>query len=476
MPKLILIFSDGTGQIGGMRPDQRLSNIYKMYRAMRPGPASPIKWSKQVSFYDAGLGAGETGGLTFKRARNFFAATVGSGIDENIIDCYEAILSAYEPGDKVCVFGFSRGAYTARCVTNVMNLCGVPCRMPDGSPIPKYGPELREIAEHAVRYVYNHGAAKRRDLYEEEREEKARRFRVKYSCEDEDGKPQGNVQPTFVGVFDTVAALGSRKIQWVVFTVLSIIGGLCAWSYIEDWAWWLQIPLTITTGVIFYWLFVVLRSQFKYIKKEGSPRPKWWNPATWKSIENWHWAAWNLKHYDRYLDRDVRFARHAISIDEMRKSFPRVGWGKQEDFTANATLKPAWMKQVWFPGNHSDVGGSYPEEESRLSDIALKWMIDELKEAVPEIQIRNDLLVVSPDPLGLQHDEITRVSNIWPSFVPVGLRKNLTWKKEMRQNAGAALHPSVLKRMKASAVPQMGTVKPYRPEALKSHPKCIKFY
>lgn len=39
--KLILIFPDGTGQVGGLRPDQRLSNVYKMYRAMRPDPDSP---------------------------------------------------------------------------------------------------------------------------------------------------------------------------------------------------------------------------------------------------------------------------------------------------------------------------------------------------------------------------------------------------------------------------------------------------
>ncbi|GAA4134017.1 hypothetical protein GCM10023067_55850 [Aminobacter aganoensis] len=42
LAKLILIFSDGTGQVGGLRPDQRLSNVYKLYRAMRPGPDSSI--------------------------------------------------------------------------------------------------------------------------------------------------------------------------------------------------------------------------------------------------------------------------------------------------------------------------------------------------------------------------------------------------------------------------------------------------
>src|SRR3546814_9509299 len=52
--KNIVIFADGTGQIGGLRPDQRLSNVYKMYRAMRPGPSSPISYRAQVTYYDPG--------------------------------------------------------------------------------------------------------------------------------------------------------------------------------------------------------------------------------------------------------------------------------------------------------------------------------------------------------------------------------------------------------------------------------------
>lgn len=71
-----------------------------MYRAMRPGPSSPINPKGQVCFYDAGLGAGEVGGLTLQRIRNILSAAVGTGIDENVIDCYEKIISYYEPGDR----------------------------------------------------------------------------------------------------------------------------------------------------------------------------------------------------------------------------------------------------------------------------------------------------------------------------------------------------------------------------------------
>ena len=56
MAKNIVVFSDGTGQDGGARPEQRISNIYKMYRISRDHADTTIDPSQQVVFYDAGLG------------------------------------------------------------------------------------------------------------------------------------------------------------------------------------------------------------------------------------------------------------------------------------------------------------------------------------------------------------------------------------------------------------------------------------
>jgi uncharacterized protein (DUF2235 family) len=63
MPKNILIFSDGTGQAGGLTPDQNISNIYKLYRATRCGPENNIDPSRQLTFYDPGLGSQPVVGL-----------------------------------------------------------------------------------------------------------------------------------------------------------------------------------------------------------------------------------------------------------------------------------------------------------------------------------------------------------------------------------------------------------------------------
>lgn len=154
MPKNIVIFSDGTGQAGGLRPDQNLSNIYKLFRASRTGTESPINPTEQIAFYDAGLGTEtDEGKIPLRPVQTFrkiWSAATGTGISRNIADCYEAILKHYEPGDRIFLFGFSRGAYTARCVGGVMSLCGVPTNGADGSPLPRFGKGLRQIANEAV--------------------------------------------------------------------------------------------------------------------------------------------------------------------------------------------------------------------------------------------------------------------------------------------------------------------------------------
>jgi uncharacterized protein (DUF2235 family) len=97
MAKNILIFSDGTGQFGGLKPDQRLSNIYKLYRASRSGVDSHIDPAEQVAFYDAGLGTGEAGANWLQKISRIFGAAFGTGISDNIADCYEALIKVYEP-------------------------------------------------------------------------------------------------------------------------------------------------------------------------------------------------------------------------------------------------------------------------------------------------------------------------------------------------------------------------------------------
>ena len=72
----------------------------------------------------------------------------------------------------------------------------------------------------------------------------------------------------------------------------------------------------------------------------------------------------------------VRTVRHALSIGECRSFFVPTSWGGLDDDTEPPT-EGQDVKEVWFAGNHSDVGGGYEEMESSLAKISLRWMIDE---------------------------------------------------------------------------------------------------
>ena len=193
-----LIFSDGTGQRGVPAQEVgdpqaghvRNTNIYQMYAASdgRPG---------LNAFYDAGLGAPAEGENSWGRtARNLWSKATGWGITANIADCYEALLVGWKPGMKIGLFGFSRGAYTVRCLGGVLATSGLATR--DGSgPISadKAGPKAksrRKIADEAVAAYKIKNKA--------ERKAAGAAFAQKHHA--------AQVVPDVVGVFDTVKALG----------------------------------------------------------------------------------------------------------------------------------------------------------------------------------------------------------------------------------------------------------------------------
>ncbi len=73
-------------------------------------------------------------------------------------------------------------------------------------------------------------------------------------------------------------------------------------------------------------------------------------------------------------DPDIAVGRQAIAIDERRAFFRPNLW---RPAGAPPQHGPRDLKQVWFPGVHSDVGGGYPEAQSGLSKNALRWMLEE---------------------------------------------------------------------------------------------------
>jgi uncharacterized protein (DUF2235 family) len=465
----IIIYSDGTGQRGGLTFDERRSNIYKLFRATRCGPDSSIDPAEQLTFYDPGLGTlPPSQGLAMMRAWRWFynlaSQATGLGLTRNIIDCYAAIIRLRRPGDRIFLFGFSRGAYTARCLGAVLGLCGVPTQDEGGKLLRRDEKTAKRIATKAVKKVYQHTASKKEsDATEREKEllqqllELARRFRENYMSTYPADPTKSNAFPYFIGVFDTVASLAnpvvivglSLVVSLVAIGALAIPSAFLWYFFGRFWFWYGWLALAAIAIAI---AIAVIINTSKRIRSEvGLERKKRWR--------FFHFTEWRMKFYDTDLNRNVGYARHAISIDERRAAFPRVRWGMPD---VEKKTEPEWFEQLWFAGNHSDIGGSYLENESRLSDISLKWMLD----AAVSVGMKYDpsVLKLYPDPTGPQHDEAR--SGFFRYFR----------KSPRKIGDDFLLHPSVIERFKAAEVLDYDTMRPYRPDNLKTHDKVKEHY
>lgn len=117
MAKNIIICCDGTGN----EIETDLSNVLKLYRIVE-------KNEKQIVFYDAGIGTISKKSIWQRRKQKIWETLcllTGTGLDENILDAYKFLIDTYEEGDRIFLFGFSRGAYTVRVLAGFLHLVGL---------------------------------------------------------------------------------------------------------------------------------------------------------------------------------------------------------------------------------------------------------------------------------------------------------------------------------------------------------------
>lgn len=113
----------------------------------------------------------------------------------------------------------------------------------------------------------------------------------------------------------------------------------------------------------------------------------------------------------------VDIVRHAVSLDERRSTFLHTTWGWGESDAEEGCDVPTPdkldVKEVWFAGDHSDVGGGWPKDESDLAKQSLQWMIGEAWEASkknsgPPLLINENYKdMFDEEPLYIRHDRMS---------------------------------------------------------------------
>jgi uncharacterized protein (DUF2235 family) len=288
--KRIVVCCDGTW-LDSDGDYQTPSNVTRLARAIPPlgedrsvTPPQPIH---QVVFYQNGIGTGSP-----SLYDKVVGGATGEGLAEHIREAYSFICLNYSPGDEIFLVGFSRGAFTARSISSLINAAGLltatgleyfvqvfedwefqnkkdfRSRWPD-LPFKGHKPPVTD-------------ANYQRELLER-------------------GLTRANIKVKCVAVWDTVGALG--------------------------------IPLI---GLL--------------------PQP----PSK------------DFAFVDTRVENNIEYAFQALALDEHRRSFTPTVW----DWPHTDKYDLKILKQTWFPGVHSDVGGSY--DDTALANLTLAWMVSQL--------------------------------------------------------------------------------------------------
>ncbi|MFE3293359.1 DUF2235 domain-containing protein [Rhodococcus sp. NPDC059234] len=181
-PKRIVICLDGTGN--RIRAT-RNTNVIRLLRALENTTG------EQLLYYDPGVGTFSSAGARTRIGRWFsrlLGLAFGLGLKTNLAEAYTFLMNHWEPGDRIFIFGFSRGAYTARALAGLLHKVGIP----------------RQSSENLVQYAISTYA--RRHKWTDQDRAEAAEFSSTV-CRAVDGG-RFSVPVHYLGIWDTVSAPG----------------------------------------------------------------------------------------------------------------------------------------------------------------------------------------------------------------------------------------------------------------------------
>lgn len=194
--KRIAIFCDGTwNQITG----RQATHVLRLSQAVVPTAADGVT---QIVFYQQGVGTGRGSNMLAKRVDKFLGGAFGWGLNDNLVEAYRQLVFWYEPGDEIFIFGFSRGAYTARSLGGLIRRVGI-------MPVD----HLEQLPQAIAEYRRRDGPSRSDDPYFLHRRHQLSPRTATSQADlnwrrDKGDKDSYLLRLAYMGVFDTVGALG----------------------------------------------------------------------------------------------------------------------------------------------------------------------------------------------------------------------------------------------------------------------------
>ncbi|KAL9091433.1 MAG: hypothetical protein Q9165_004819 [Trypethelium subeluteriae] len=372
--RTVVVCLDGTGD----KFDADNSNVVHFVSCLKKHESA-----RQVTYYQAGIGTYGKGGL-----KNGIGAAmdmaVGSGLGTHIKDAYKFLMQNYREGDRICLFGFSRGAYTVRCLAGMLHKVGL----------------LPASNGAQVNFAFK--------FYKDDSPEgwkMSAEFKKTFCT---------NVNVYFLGVWDCVASVGiiPRRLPFSKSPTNSIHHFRHAMALDEHRAkfkvcQWQQDNPDSPTDQYRNTTDSALEAQVRERTKQNGI-PKRFNSDVKISA---------TKRNDTSLDRsNLTNGATSCQDEDGSKASPVSQKKLESDFEAYDTTRKEHHKvqtdvlEVWFMGAHADVGGGAVANECRhmLSRIPLRWMLRQCFECDTGILF---------DPASLAEQGLD-IFSLWPTYQP----------------------------------------------------------
>ncbi|KIM40908.1 hypothetical protein M413DRAFT_445679 [Hebeloma cylindrosporum] len=341
-PRTLVLCFDGTSN----EYDADNTNVVKLFALLKKDDKA------QMVYYQAGVGTWFQPGVVapiFEWGAKVLDLAFAWYLDAHVLDGYKFLMENYCPGDKICMFGFSRGAYTARALAGFLYKVGL---------LPKDNDSQAPFAYKMYKRTDAAGL------------ELCAGFKQTY-CR--------SVTINFMGVWDTVASVG-------------VIMGR-------------TLPFTNSNSSI-----KTFRHALSLDEHRAKFRPNNYHRPS-PSIQAARLDPEHASSGLHSKDGSGSISLEATTAEKKKKLWGFLGKGGTVK-KAQKALSPELMAlgesddvlEVWFSGCHSDVGGGAVTNDTKesLSNITLRWMVREALASESGIQFDYDALVRANIVLGLE--------------------------------------------------------------------------
>ncbi|CAM1503191.1 Fc.00g079670.m01.CDS01 [Cosmosporella sp. VM-42] len=368
--KLVLCF-DGTGN--KFHGDDSDSNILKIFRMLDRTA------DDQYHYYQPGIGtyvvSGSLSHTSFRARINSWYqkakdSAVGSSFDQHVVGGYRFLMRFYSPGDEIYMFGFSRGAYIARFLAEMLDYIGL---LSHGNE------EMVKFAWKAFAEWQSREMATDDDKEEESRKKRDEMFRFMKGFRETFSRPVGRI--SFLGLFDTVNSVPRFEAAWMQRS---------------------KFPYTARSSAKVIRHAVSIderRAKFRQdLMYQGNPK---------KNKKHRHFGEFihdlESGHPEHDRGRERRSSR--LAPDERRNSYaPYRARSKSCQRTQASHVGDADnisqlsgipvsdidpndddqdIDEVWFSGGHADIGGGWEvlDDRKSASHVPLAWVVREAMKA-----------------------------------------------------------------------------------------------